>query len=101
MAEEVKATAEQTTRRPKKANLASTDFPELTVTLLDMAHANIEAAFEFARQAANARTSADVVALWTEHVPKQLELLSVQTKQLSELGQRLASRAASSIPHQR
>lgn len=93
-----KAAVDQT---PQKAEqgfaLGTENFRDLGITLIDMAHANIESAFEFARQAATARTPSDLATLWTAHVPKQLELLNTQTKELTELGQKLAVRSAPSI----
>lgn len=102
MADDVKVTPGQTIRVAEHHVSATTEnVRELSVMLIDLAQVNIEAAFDFTRQAATAKTPADLVTLWTTHVPKRLELLSAQTKQLTELGQRIATRATSSMPLQK
>jgi len=93
-----KAAAEQAERKIEEgASAVAGNLRDLNVTLIEMAHANINAAFEFARQAASARTPSDMVNLWSTHLPKQLRLLTEQAKELTELGQKLASRSAPSI----
>ena len=87
-----KAAVEQATQKTEQGfDLGTENFRDLNITLIDMAHASIESAFEFARQAATARTPRDLAALWSAHVPKQLELLNAQTRELTELGQKLVS----------
>lgn len=93
-----KSAAEQTVRKTEKDISASAEtVRELSATLIEMAHANIESAFEFAREAATVRTPSDLANLWAKHTRKQLELLSGQTKELTELGQKFAVRSAPSI----
>ena len=93
-----KTAAKQMERQVQEGTSAVTDnLRDLNVTLLEMAHANIDAAFEFAHQAATARTPSEIVELWSTHLPKQLRLLTEQSKELTELGQKLASRSAPSI----
>jgi hypothetical protein len=93
-----KAAAAQTARKVEEGLSASTEnLRDLNVTLIEMAHANIESVFEFARQAATAKTPSDIVNLWSAHIPKQVQLLSAQMRELTELGQKLASRSAPSI----
>jgi glycerol-3-phosphate dehydrogenase len=94
--DEVRSTANRADDRTNLCRCAE-NVRDLSVTLLDMAHANIEAAFEFARQAATARTPSDLLNLWTTHVPKQLQQLGAQTKELTELGQKLSGRSAPPI----
>lgn len=102
MADDVNVTPAQTMRLAgQRASATTENLRELSVTLIGLAQANIQTAFDFARQATAVTTPADMVKLWAEHVPKQLELLSAQTKQLTELGQRMATRAASSVAHQK
>jgi hypothetical protein len=93
-----KAAVAQATQKAEQSFAVGTEnFRDLSITLIDMAHANIESAFEFARQAAAARTPGDLATLWSAHVPKQFELLNAQTKELTDLGQKLAIRSAPSI----
>jgi hypothetical protein len=63
--------------------------------MIDMLHANGEAAFEFARQLATAEAPSDIVELWTLHARRQFEMLSEQTKELTALGQKIAAKAPS------
>lgn len=93
-----KFTVEQATQKAEQGFAIGTEnFRDLSIALIDMAHANIESAFQFAREAATARTPGDLTTLWSAHVPKQLELLNAQTKELIELGQKFAIRSAPSM----
>jgi phasin len=65
--------------------------------MIDMAHANAEAAFELARQLAAAKAPSDIVELWTLHARRQFEMLSEQTKELTALGQKIAGESAEPI----
>jgi len=69
--------------------------------MIDMAHANAEAAFELARQLANAKAPSDIVELWASYARKQFEMLSEQTKDLTALGQKIAGESASAAPWKR
>jgi hypothetical protein len=91
-------TAERTTTPKAEQALAlgTENYRELNITLIDMAHAN-------SNQHSNSRGRRQPPArpatstLWTAHVPKQLEFLNKQTKELTELGQKLAIRNALAI----
>ena len=65
--------------------------------MINMAQANTEAVFEFARQLANAKAPSDLAEVWTAHARKQFEMLSEQTKELAALGQRMAGESAEPI----
>ncbi len=65
--------------------------------MIDMAHANAEAAFELARQLATAKAPSDIAELWASHARKQFEMLSEQTKELTALGQKIAGESAEPI----
>jgi hypothetical protein len=67
------------------------------VKMIDMAQANAEAVFEFARQLATVKQPSDMVELWTAHAKKQFETLNEQTKELSALGQKIAGETAAPI----
>ena len=93
-----KAAADQVKRELEEGTSAITEnMRDISLKLIEMAHTNMNAAFEFAQQAATARTPSDVVDLWSTQLPKQLRVLTEQTKELTELGQKLASRSAPSI----
>ena len=55
---------------------------DLNVRLIDMARADSNAAFDFAREVAEAQAPSDMVQAWTTHATKQFDML---TKQASEL----------------
>ncbi len=65
--------------------------------MIDMAHANIAAVFEFAGQLATAKSPSDVMELWTSHARKHFEMLSEQLHELTALGQKMASESADPI----
>lgn len=62
---------------------------DLNVRLIDMARVNTNAAFDFAREVAEAQAPSDLVQACTTHATKQFDVLSKQfdllTKQASEL----------------
>ena len=62
---------------------------DLNVRLIDMARANSNAAFDFAREVAEAQAPSDLVQACTAHATKQFDMLTKQfdmlTKQASEL----------------
>jgi hypothetical protein len=63
---------------------------EFNLKLIQMAHANTEAAFELAHEIATAEAPSDLAGIWAEHARRQFELMSQQSKELTELGQKLA-----------
>jgi len=68
---------------------------DLNVRLIDMAQANSDAAFDFAREVAEAKAPSDLVQAWTTHATKQFDML---TKQAGEtLGQRFASTSSEPV----
>jgi hypothetical protein len=62
--------------------------------MIEMAQANTAGVFEFARQLSAAKSSSDLVELWTTHAKTQTEILGVQIKELAELGQEFAGESA-------
>jgi phasin len=70
---------------------------DYNLKIIDMAHANTEAAFELFRQLATAKTPSDFMELWTSHTRKQFEMLSEQAKDLTALGQKMAGESAEPI----
>jgi phasin len=96
--EKGKAAAEQATRAVQQSYSATVDnIRDFNVKMIDMAQANAEAVFEFARQLATAKQPSDMVELWTAHAKKQFETLTEQTKELSALGQKIAGESAEPI----
>ena len=96
--ERTKTTAKATAGKVAEGVPASAGrLREFSLNLINMSHDNIESAFEFARDATAVRTPADMVNLWNTYTRKQLELLSTQSKKLTELGQKLVTESAPSI----
>jgi len=67
---------------------------DFNVKMIDAARANADAVFEFAHQIATAKSPTDFVELWTAHAKKQFAMLSEQTKEMTALGQKIASESA-------
>jgi hypothetical protein len=64
---------------------------DLNLKLIDMAQANAQAAFDFAREVAHAKGPSDFVQAWTTNATKQFDTLTKQAGELTRLGQRFAS----------
>ena len=93
-----KAAAEQSARAVEQSYSATVEnMRDYHLKMIDMARANTEAAFEFARQLAITKSPSDVMELWTSHARKQFEKLSEQVKELTALGQKIASKSAEPI----
>jgi hypothetical protein len=65
--------------------------------MIDMAQANTAAVFDFARQLSTAKSSSDLVELWSAHTRKQLGILNEQIKELTALGQKFANESVGPI----
>ena len=70
---------------------------DLNVRLIAMARANTDAAFDFAREIAKAKTPSDLVQAWTTHATKQFDVLTKQATELTTLGQQFASTASEPV----
>ena len=70
---------------------------DLNVRLIDMAQANAEAAFDHAREVAEAKAPSDMVQALTTHATKQFDVLTKQASELTALSQRLASTSAEPV----
>jgi hypothetical protein len=69
----------------------------LNVTLIDLARANTDAAFDFAREVAEAKAPTDLVHAWTTHATKQFDMLNKQASELTTLGQQFASTSSEQV----
>ena len=65
--------------------------------MIEVAQANTAGVFEFARQLSAAKSSFDLVELWTRHAKTQTGILGEQIKELAELGQEFAGESAAPI----
>jgi phasin len=57
--------------------------------IIEFAHANTNAAFDFVQKMSGVKSPSEFLELWSEHVRKQLETLTEQTKQLAALAQKV------------
>jgi hypothetical protein len=64
---------------------------DLNLRLIDMAQANTQAAFDFAREVAEAKGPSDFVQAWTTNATKQFDILTKQASELTRLGQSFAN----------
>jgi len=91
---------EDTARDTKEYQLTGMkDIRELNMKLVDMAQANSQAIFKFARQIATADALSDVVKVWTEHARKQFEMTADQMRELTAVGQKMVADSTAPIAH--
>ena len=57
--------------------------------VIEFARANTNAAFDVLQKMSDVKSSSVFVALWAEHVRKQAETLTEQSKQLAALGKKV------------
>ena len=62
--------------------------------IIEFAHANTNAAFDFVQKLSGVKSPTAFVELWTEHARKQVETLTEQSKQLAVLGQKVTRATA-------
>jgi len=70
---------------------------DLNVRLIDMALANTNAAFDLAREVAEAKAPSDLVQACTTHATKQFDMLTKQASELTILSQRFANTSAEPV----
>jgi hypothetical protein len=85
--------AEQATNGAKQNLLSSfAGMRELNIKLIDMAHENANAAFDLAHEIASIQTPSDFAGIWSAHAKRQFEMMTKQMQELTEVGQKLASK---------
>jgi phasin len=57
---------------------------------MEFAHANTNAAFDFAQKLLGVKSPSEFMELSTEHMQTQTQMLTKQTKELAELAQKVA-----------
>ena len=93
--EKLSAATEQTTKLMENTYAAAAKgIKDYNLKALEFAKANSDTAFDYARQLMSAKTPSEMLGLWTANTPKQFEVLTEQTKQLSMLGQRVVTETA-------
>jgi phasin len=89
------AAAEETAQEVQQSYSTSVEnIRDLNIKLIDMVRANTEAVFDLANQIATADAPSDLVSVWSAHAKRQFEMLTAQTKELTEVGQKIAGACA-------
>ena len=92
--ENLERVTEDATRNAEQSySTALAGIRELNLKLIEMAQANTEAVFELAHQIASVEAPSDLTEISAEHTRRQFELMTKQSKELTNLGQKLAGRA--------
>ncbi len=76
---------------------ASKGASEYSAKLMEFMKANTTAALDFAQEMLGIKSPSEAMELWTAHARKQFETLTAQAKELSELGQKVATETAEPI----
>ena len=92
------AAVEQSAQAIKQGYSATVEkMRDYNLKMIHMAQANTVGVFEFARQLSTAKSSFDLVELWTAHSKKQTAMLTEQINELAALGQKFAAESAAPI----
>jgi phasin len=93
--EKSKAAADETQKVMGQAyTTVSKGAVDFNLHLLEAAQANMNAAFDFARQLARVSSPTEFFELSAAHARKQVETFTEQTKQLTTLAQKAATEAS-------
>jgi phasin len=76
---------------------ASKGAGEYSAKMMEMMKANTTATLDFAQELLGIKSPSDAVELWTSHARKQFEIFSAQSKELTELGQKVATETVEPI----
>ncbi|MBI5131765.1 MAG: phasin [Rhodopseudomonas palustris] len=76
------------------ASKGATDY---STKVFDFVKTNTSASFDFAHSLFGAKTLPEVLEMWTSHAKKQVEVLTSQTKELTELSQKVAAETVEPI----
>jgi phasin len=89
--DKMKAAAEDATGALEGAfSMAAKGTADYNRKVIEVARANANATFDYARDLLDAKSISDVAELSSAHARKQFEVLSQQTKDLATLAQKLA-----------
>ena len=91
------ATENETRNAEQSYSSSLAGMRELNLKLIEMARANTEAVFELAHEIASAEAPSDLAGIWAEHARRQFDLMTKQSKELTDFGQKLAGRTAKPI----
>src|ERR1700691_2713189 len=96
--EKMKAAAEEATDVLETTySTATKGASDYGLKVIEVARTNTNAAFDFAGQVMAAKTLSEVVELTNAHARKQFETLSLQSKELGTLAQKVATETAEPI----
>jgi phasin len=73
---------------------SATDY---NLKIIEIARTNTNTAFEYARELMGVKSPSEFVALSTTHARKQLDTMITQTKELTELAQKLSGEIAAPL----
>ena len=91
----VQAVAEETTKVVERTySTASKGAADFNLHLLEMAQANMNAAFDFARQLTHVKSPSEFFELSAAHARKLFETFTGQTQRLTTLAQKVTTDAA-------
>jgi phasin len=100
-AEKFGAATEQTTRMAEDSFAsAAKGIKDYNLKALEFAQLNFESACDYTKRLLSAKSPTEIVELWSAYVRKQFEVLSDQTRELTMLGQRVASETAEPLSKQ-
>ncbi|BBF92076.1 phasin [Blastochloris tepida] len=96
--EKIKSAAEETTDMIEDTYVtASKGISDFNVKALEAMRANINASFDFTRAVMQVKTLSQAVELTSSHIRKQFEALIDQTRELTELAQKIAADTAEPV----
>ncbi len=70
---------------------------EYSAKLMEIMKASTAATLDFAQELTGVKSPSEAIELWTAHAKKQFEAFTTSTKELAELGQRVATETAEPI----
>jgi phasin len=76
---------------------ATKGVTEYSAKLLDIIKSNTTAGFDFAQELVTVKTLPQAMELWSAHARKQVETFTAQSKELTELAQKIATETAEPI----
>jgi hypothetical protein len=92
------AAAEETARSIEQGHSAAAEsIRDFNLRLIEMAHANAVATLDFALQISTVKGPSEAIELWSLQARKQFETLADQSKELTALGQKIATSSAEPI----
>ncbi|QWG19301.1 phasin [Bradyrhizobium sediminis] len=76
---------------------ASKGASEYSAKLMEIMKTNTSATLDFAQELIGVKTPTEAMELWTSHAKKQFEAFTANTKELAELGQKVATETVEPI----